>query len=378
MKIALVHDYLVQYGGAERVLESFARVFPEAPIYTLLYDPEATGGIFEKYDLRVSALRKIPWAEKYHRLLPPLMPVAMESFDFSRFDVVLSDSSSFAKSVITGPETAHISYVHTPMRYAWDDCHKYTRDFGFPRALKKLIPPTMNFIRLWDRISADRVDYYLANSTFVARRIKKYYGKDAEVIYPPVEKSRFHRREDLYCPKLAAQNYFLIVGRLIAYKRHDLAIEVFNKLGLPLKIVGRGPESARLRSLAGPTIEFLGRVDDDELARYYANCRAFVFPQEEDFGIVAIEAMAMGKSLIAFAGGDIVDHLIDGKTGVLFRPQTAAGLEEGIKRFERIDFDPDFIAAQAEKFDSRNFEEKIRAFVEKVCRERAIKVDRPR
>ncbi len=363
MKIALVHDYLVQYGGAERVLESFARVFPEAPIYTLLYDREATHGVFEKYDIRVSSLQRLPQATKYHRLLPWLMPLAIERFDLSRFEVVLSDSSSFAKSVITRPETLHISYVHTPMRYAWDDCHKYTQDFGFPRLIKRAVPLAMNFIRLWDRAAADRVDHYVANSRFVARRIKKYYDKEADIIYPPVDRRRFRPRPDLHSPELAAQNYFLMVGRLIAYKRHDIAIEAFNRLKLPLKIIGRGPELNNLRKMAGETIEFLGRVGDDDLARYYANCRAFVFPQEEDFGIVAVEAMAMGKPLIAFAGGDIVDHLIPGVSGVFFDSQTSEGLIAAVEEFDSLAFDPEQISAYVDRFDKSVFERKIKEYV---------------
>lgn len=242
MKIALVHDYLVQYGGAERVLECFTELFPYASIYTIVHDKEAMHGVFEDKRIYTSFLQKFPLARRRHRLFPLFMPLAVEEFDFSDYDVVLSDSSSYAKGIITGSKTLHICYMHTPMRYAWDDCQKYTEDFGFPRLVKKLIPFFMNYIRLWDKSSVDRVDKLIANSQFVSRRIKKYYQRDSVVINPPVNVDKFHvgnQRED----------YFLMVGRLIAYKRHDIVIKAFNELGLPLKIIGRGPEMKKLKKM---------------------------------------------------------------------------------------------------------------------------------
>ncbi len=370
MKIALVHDYLVQYGGAERVLESFARVFPEAPIYTLVYDAEATRGVFEKYDVRTSFLQNMPFARTHHRLFPLLMPLAIEQFDLSRFDIVLSDSSSYAKGIITRPETTHISYVHTPMRYAWDDCQKYTSDFGFPHLIKRAVHFAMNSIRIWDRVSARRIDHVIANSAFVARRIKKYYDCNATVIYPPVNITHFRLRSALRDSALAQEGYFLMVGRLIAYKRHDIVIATCNRLGLKLKIIGRGPEATRLKKMAGPTIEFLSRVDDSDLARYYANARAFIFPQEEDFGIVAIEALAAGRPLIAYRGGDIVDHIVEGETGVYIEAQTPEAVADAIARFEDIHFDYEKIAQYADVFDRDYFEQKIRSYVREIYRKR--------
>jgi glycosyltransferase involved in cell wall biosynthesis len=357
MKIALVHDYLVQYGGAERVLEAFAELYPYAPIYTLIHDPEAMHGVFADKRIYTSFLQKYRFVRKNHRLFPPLMPPAIEQFDFSKYDVVLSDSSSYAKGVITRPETLHISYMHTPMRYAWDDCQKYTEDFGFPRFVKKLVPFFMNPIRLWDRVSADRVDRIVANSHFVAERIRKYYRKEAIVIHPPVEVRRFG-----IVPE--QKEYYLMVGRLIAYKRHDIAIEAFNRLHLPLKIIGRGPELERLKRLAGPTIQFLGRVDESELPRYYAECRGFIFPQEEDFGIVAIEALASGRPLIAYRGGDIPEHMQDGKMGVFFDEQTSEAIVGAVQRFQEMAFDPEYIRSQVLHFDKEVFKAKIRAYVE--------------
>lgn len=359
MKIALVHDYLVQYGGAERVLEACTELWPYAPIYTILHDPEAMRGKFAEKRIYTSFLQRWPLARKHHRLFPPLMPLAIEQFDFRQYDVVLSDSSSYAKGILTRPETLHISYVHTPMRYAWDDCQKYTEDFGFPRIIKKLVPFFMNPIRLWDKASADRVDVLVANSEFVRRRIAKYYRKEATVIHPPVDFGRFY-----VAPASERQDYFLMVGRLIAYKRHDIAIEAFNRLRLPLKIIGRGPEYARLRKLAGPTIEFLDRVPDEDLPRYYAECRAFIFPQEEDFGIVAQEAFASGRPVIAYRGGDIVEHLEEGVMGAFFNDQTVDSLVVALEKFRPESYVGEVIRSRVERFDKEQFKARIKDLVE--------------
>lgn len=371
MKIALVHDYLVQYGGAERVLSAFTELFPYAPIYTLIYDKEAMHGMFENKRVYTSFLQNLPFSRKRHRFFPPLMPLAIEQFDFSQYDIVLSDSSSYAKGIITRPETLHICYMHTPMRYAWDDCQKYTQDFGLPEFVKKLVPFFMNPIRLWDKASADRVDYFLANSEFVAKRIKKYYRKEAVVIQPPVNVNHFYISEK-------REDYFLMVGRLIAYKRHDIAIEAFNRLQLPLKIIGRGPELRRLKKMAGPTIEFLGRVAEEDLPAYYAKCQGFIFPQEEDFGIVAIEALASGRPLVAYRGGDIAEHLEEGKTGVFFDEQTPEAIVRAMKNFRATDYDPHSIRPQALPFDKELFKTKIRAYIEKALekhlRERKLQI----
>lgn len=359
MKIALVHDYLVQYGGAERVLEAFTELWPYAPIYTLLHDPEAMRGRFRDKRIHTSFLQDLPLARRHHRLFPPLMPLAIEQFDFRQYDVVLSDSSSYAKGILTRPETLHISYVHTPMRYAWDDCQKYTEDFGFPRTIKKLVPFFMNPIRLWDKVSADRVDMMVANSEFVRRRIEKYYRREAVVVHPPVDIGRF----SIASPAQSG-DYFLMVGRLIAYKRHDIAIEAFNRLRLPLRIIGRGPEYDRLRRLAGPTIEFLDRVSDADLPRYYAECRAFVFPQEEDFGIVAQEAFASGRPVIAYRGGDIVEHLEEGVMGEFFDEQTVDSLVVALNRFQPERYDSALIRSRAERFDKEQFKARMKDLVE--------------
>lgn len=362
MKVALVHDYLVQNGGAERVLEVLAELFPAAPIYTLLYDQDLMQGRFSDRVIKTSFLQKLPFARTRHRLFPPLMPLAIEQFDLSSYDLVISDSSSYAKGVITGPQTLHICYMHTPMRYAWDDCQKYTSDFGFPKLIKWLVPFFMNPIRIWDRVSSVRPDVLIANSQFVADRIKKYYHRDAVVIHPPVEVTRFQPTGP--GEKTNKEPYFLMVGRLIAYKRHDIAIEAFNELGLHLKIIGRGPELERLKKIAKPNIEFLGRIDDEELPLFYQNATGFIFPQEEDFGIVAIEALASGSPLISYRGGDIPEHMTEGVHGVFFNEQTKESLIAAIQRFQESSFDRTAIANSVSHFDRENFRVTIKRQIE--------------
>ena len=344
-------------------MEAFLEIFPEAHIYTIVSNRETVERAFRSKKIHHSFLQKMFLVRKWHRLFPLLMPLAIEQFDFSSYDIVLSDSSSYAKGIITLPQTTHISYVHTPMRYAWDDCQKYTQDFSFPRWIKRMIPPAMNYLRLWDRISFERVDKVIANSNFVARRIQKYYHRSAQVIHPPVDINKFY-----ISPQ--RKKYYLMVGRLISYKKHELAVKAFNQLGLPLKIIGRGPELKRLKKMAQPNIEFLERVTDEELPRYYAECQAFIFPQEEDFGIVAIEAMASGRPLIAFHGGDIVEHLQEGKTGLFFRQQKVVDIVEAVQRYRKMNFDSEYIRSQVLKFDKKIFQEKIKNYVEKAWEEK--------
>lgn len=357
MRIALVHDYLVQCGGAERVLECFTELFPHAPIYTIVYNKEFMHGMFEGKNIRTSFLQKVPFSRSQHRIFPPLMPMAIEQFDFSLYDIVLSDSSSFAKGIITSPETLHICYMHNPMRFAWDDCQKYTEEFYFPSSIKKIVPFLMNRIRIWDRVSAERPDKIVANSRFVARRIKKYYKRDVTVINPPIDINRFNISNE-------REDYFLIVGRLMSYKRFDIVIKAFNKLGLKLKIIGRGPEYDRFKKIARKNIEFLGRVSDDDLPKFFAECRAFIFPQEEDFGITAIEALASGRPLIAFRGGDIPEHMEEGKTGIFFENQTVEDVMTAIRKFNDDDYDPEYIRSTVLKFDKKLFKDKIKNYID--------------
>lgn len=360
MRIALVHDYLNQYGGAERVLGALTEIFPEAPIYTLIYDKKIIENFFPGKKIRVSFLQKIPLVKSYHRFFPPLMPIAVEKFDLANYDLVISDSAAFAKGVITKPETLHICYCHTPIRYAWDDSHKYIREFSMPSIFKVFIPFFMNYIRLWDREASFRVDKFICNSNFVAQRIKKYYRRDATVIYPPVDTKEF------FPSKNKSEGYFLMVGRLLPYKRFDIAIKAFNILDIPLKIIGDGPQMKKLKKLANWNIEFLNELSSDKLREYYQNCQALIFPQEEDFGIVALEVMACGKPVIAFRGGGALESIKEGETGVFFDEQTVDSLINAVKNFNSSKFNPLKIRQHALKFDKEIFKKKIKDFVEKA------------
>lgn len=358
MKVALVHDYLNQYGGAERVLEAFCEIFPEAPIYTLLYNEKKTGYVFQSKKIYTSFLQRVPLVKNHHRSFLMLMPLAVEQFDLSQYDLVLSDSASYAKGVVTALNTRHICYCHTPIRYAWDDSQKYIDEFGYPNFIKKVIPFFMSYIRVWDEQAAARVDYFIANSNFVAGRIAKYYRRAAEVIYPPVKTNLF------YISNQKPENYFLMVGRLLPYKQFELAIAAFNKLGWPLKIIGAGPERTQLQKKAKSNIEFLGLVSDDKLKEYYAHCQAFISPQEDDFGIVAVEAMASGRPVIAYHGGGALEFVEEGITGLFFNEQNVDCLTAAMRRFNNSDFNPWLIRSKTLKFDQENFKEKIKNFID--------------
>ena len=371
MRIALVHDYLNQYGGAEKVLEAFTEIFPDAPIYTLLYDEKIIDKFFPNKKIRTSFLQKLPFIKKHHRIFPPLMPLAVEKLDLSDYDIVLSDSAAFGKGVITRPNTLHICYCHTPIRYAWDDSHKYIKEFSMFKLAKFFVPIFMNYLRLWDREAAYRVDKFICNSNFVAQRIKKYYKQESEIINPPVDIENFgikDTKEKNPSTPLGA-SYFLMVGRLLPYKRFDMAIEAFNKLELPLKIIGSGPEMKKLKRIANWNIEFLGEMDNKNLKEYYQNCQALIFPQEEDFGIVALEAMACGRPIIAYRGGGALESVLEGKTGVFFNEQTIESLVEAVKNFNASKFDSRVIYEHALKFDKEIFKKKIKDFVDKNWKE---------
>ncbi len=344
------------------MLKAFCEIWPEAPIFTLVYDKKATRGHFEERKIYTSFLQNIPFLKNNHRLFLMFMPQAAESFDLSGYDIVLSDSASYGKGVITAPETLHISYCHTPLRYVWDDNQKYVNEFCFPGIIKKFSSLPRSWLRIWDKEASFRVDKFIANSRFVQKRIKKYYGCNSEIIYPPLDSQNFSIAK--------TENYFLMVGRLLPYKRFDLAIETFNKLHKPLKIIGDGPDKKRLKRMAKNNIEFLGEIKSDkDLAEYYSRALAFVFPQEEDFGIVALEAMAAGRPVIAYAGGGALETVIDGKTGILFDEQSPESLENAIGKFDPSDFDALSIREHALGFDKEIFKQKIKNFVEDSWKE---------
>jgi glycosyltransferase involved in cell wall biosynthesis len=363
MRVALVHDYLVQYGGAERVLEVLTEMYPEAPIYTLIYDPNNLYGAFSGKRIHTSFLQNMPFARKHHRFFPHLMPMAVEDFDFSKFDLVISSTNSYAKGVITGPETLHISYCHTPMRYAWDDCHRYLNEFRYSSLVKKMIPFALNYLRMWDKVSSDRVDVYIANSKTVQRRIQKYYNAPAKVMYPPVNVESFFAPQYKQLPQ---EDYYFMLGRFLPYKHYDIVIEAFLSNGKQLKILGSGPEERYLKDLAGssPNIEFLGRLNDEQSRQYFSKAKAFIFPSEDDFGIVPVEAMAAGRPVIAYGAGGALETVIEGKTGIFFEEQNSTSVENAVNRFETMKFDSTFIREHAKSFDKARFASELQAFID--------------
>lgn len=364
MKVALIHDHLAQDGGAEKVLKVLAELYPQAPIYTLLYEQKNADKYFKDRQIFTSVIQRLPGGVKHYKWYMPFMPMAVEFFDLSEYDLIISDASAFAKGVITPSESLHICYCHTPTRYLWSDTHSYIKELNYNKYLKKVIAFMLNYIRIWDRLAADRVDKFIANSRFVKQRINKYYRRKSAVIYPPVEVDKFYLNTN-------AGDYFLAGGRLVPYKRFDLAIEAFKKLQLPLKIFGTGVDLERLKKIAGeaPNIEFLGHVDDRTKAELYSRCRAFVNPQEEDFGITPVEAMASGRPVIAYRRGGVIETVVENLTGVFFDEPTVESLVEAVKRFAAIDFNPQTIRRQAEKFSTERFKQEIKEFIEREYNE---------
>jgi len=367
MKVALIHDHLAQDGGAEKVLKVLADMFPEAPIYTLLYEKKNVDKYFKNRHIETSVIQKLPGGVKHYQWYLFFMPVAVEFFDLRGFDLVISDTSSFAKGVITSPNAMHICYCHTPTRYLWSDTHQYINELRYNKWLKKIISLILNRTRLWDRLAADRVDLFIANSKTVQKRISKYYRRDSEVIYPPVDTHRFEIA-DLSGQK-PEDKYFLIGCRLAPYKRVDTVIEAFKKLGndYRLKIFGDGVDLERLKQLAEGclNIEFVGRVSDEKKADLYRYAQAFINPQEEDFGITAVESMAAGRPVIAYQKGGATETVIDGKSGLFFTEQTPEAIAEVIKSFRSEDFNSQEIKEWEETFTLQNFQEKIKAFISK-------------
>jgi len=353
--VAIVCDWLTNMGGAEKVIHSLHRMFPKAPIYTTLYDPSRVQG-FENAEIYTSFLQRIPYSQKKHPLFLSLMPMAVESFNLDQYDVVISSSHAVAKGVITKPETLHISYCHTPMRYAWEPWELEYRLQGFPSVMHSSIKRRIHKLRIWDRLSADRVDQFIANSSYISQRIGKYYRRESEVIHPPVQVEQFSLGN--------SEGFYLMVGRLISYKRFDLVIETFAKNGFPLKIAGTGPDETRLKELATKNVEFLGRVSDEELKGLYQSCEALIFPQLEDFGITPVECMASGRPVIAYGRGGALDTVLDGKTGLLFPEQSTESLQSALDAFQKKKWDGATIQEHAKNFSDEQFQQKLSDLIE--------------
>ena len=357
MRVCIVHDYLTHVGGGERVLEALAEAFPDAPIFTLVHDKETVALDINPRRIRTSFLQRFPGAKRSHRYIPlAMMPFAIEQFDFSNFDVVVSNTHGFAKGIVLGPNTMHVSYCLTPIRYAWDGSHRYVREFSSGAIFQKFAPLAISYIRTWDYFASHRVDAYVTLSSYVARRIKKYYNAESTVVYPPVDVGRFSIGS-------GEKEYYLVVSRLVPYKRVDLAIQSANALGIPLKIAGVGPEMDRLKELAGDTVEFLGFVPDDDLPNLYRNAKALLFPQEEDFGITPLEAAASGIPTIAYGAGGALETVVENTTGVLFLEQTIASLCEAIVRSQSIAWNAQVIREHSLVFSKERFIGEMRSAV---------------
>lgn len=355
MRIALVHDYLAQDGGAERVLKAFHEIWPTAPIFVLFHDKKKITD-FETATIQESFLARLPFINSHFQWYLALMPMATERHNLEDFDVVLSSTSSFAKGVLTTPETLHISYCHTPPRYLWSDVHNYVADLKINPLAKAALPRLISRLRMWDKMSADRVDHFLANSKTVRSRIQKYYRRDAEVIHPPVDTTRFKISETI-------GDYFVAGGRLVPYKNLDIVIKTFNRLRWPLKIFGTGPEAERLRGRAKSNIEFLGRISDQTKADLLSRARAFIHPQIEDCGITPLESMASGRPVVALGQGGATETVVPGVTGVFFYKQNWESLLHVLLQFDHTAWDSQKIREHAQHFDIAPFKQAISQFV---------------
>lgn len=373
MRVAIVHYWLVGMRGGERVLEQLCALFPQADLYTHVCAPESLSPALRRHRITETFIARLPWARSQYRKYLGLMPRALEELDLSGYDLVLSSESGPAKGVIVPPDTPHLCYCHTPMRYLWDQYHAYKAGLGF--AGRTVFGQVATRMRIWDAASAQRPDRIVANSRFVARRVRRYWGREATVVHPPVDLETY-RPAPAEAPQDRERVPYLFVSELAPYKRADLAIEACRRLGRPLRVAGSGSEAARLKRGAGAGVEFLGRLPDDEMAALYRGGRALLFPAMEDFGIVPLEAMASGRAVIAYGRGGALDTVRDGETGVLFETQSVEALMAAIERFEReVEpvLDPAVPAAQAARFSPQAF----RAAIWREIREMAPQLGLP-
>jgi glycosyltransferase involved in cell wall biosynthesis len=366
LRVAIVHDWLVGLGGAERVVKSLLKLFPQAELYTSVYDPEKIG-IFKDRTVHTSFLQHWPLSRRKHQLFAKYRPLAFESFDLSGYDLVISSSSAESKGVITPTETLHISYIHTPIRYYWSGYDEYLANPGFGALnplVRAVMPGMVKKLRYWDYAAAQRPDFLVANSQVVKSRIKKYYQRDSEVINPPVEVDRFRKSNK-------SGNYYLVVSRLVPYKRVDLAIEACNELGKELVVAGRGPELKKLQKLAGKNVKFIENPTDAQVEDLYAGAKAFIFSAEEDFGITPVEAMSAGLPVICFNKAGVTETVIDGKTGVYHDEQTKSSLMEAINKFESMSFNKDIIIKRSQEFSEARFLTRFGEYVVKKQSQKA-------
>ncbi len=361
-KIALVHDHLFQMGGAERVLFEFHQLYSQSPIYTIIYDKDKDT-LFKDARIITSKLQnipgilnRIPGSVHLFKFFIFSMPQAFEDFDFSDYDIVLSSVSGLAKGIKVPEKTKHFCYCHTPTRYLWSDLEAYVEKLKIPNLTKRMVAEKLKSLRQWDYDAAQRVDYFIANSEFIAQKIKKYYNRDSKVIYPPVEIDKFYSDPQ-------KEDYYIVVSRLMSYKKVDLIVKAFNQLKLPLKIIGIGEHSEELKRIAKSNIEFLGGVSDGVRGKYLSKAKAFLHPQEEDFGIAAVEAMASGCPVIAYKSGGALETVVNKETGLFFEEQNWESLAEAVLDFNKLEFDSVAIRKYAEKFSNENFKKNIDKYI---------------
>jgi glycosyltransferase involved in cell wall biosynthesis len=353
--MGLVHEWLSSMAGSEKVLAALHELYPTAPIMTACADSKVVAENLPNAQIRTSFLQKLPLVSKCHQKLLPLYMIAFEQFDMSDFDLVISSSHCAAKAVITRPDACHICYCHSPMRYAWDLYSEYRKSQG--RLARGVWALVSNYVRMWDLATASRVDYFIANSTYISRRIQKFYGKPSVVIHPPVDIDRFDISR-------STDNYYLSVARFAPYKRIDMVIRAFNKLGWNLVVIGYGEQEEYLKRIAGPTIQFKGEVSDESVAEYFAHCKASIHAAQEDFGINMVESLAAGRPVVAFGTGGASDIIDPGVNGVLFYEPTVDSLVSAIRKSASISWDPELIKQTSLRFSKERFKEELSAFVE--------------
>ena len=359
MKVALVHYWLVTMRGGEKVLEALGEVYPQADIFTHVYDPDAVSGALRAHRIKTTFVQKLPGARRLYKNYL-LMPLALEQLDLKAYDLVISSESGPAKGVITRPDTLHVCYCHTPMRYLWDLYDVYRKEANLVQWA--VMPVLTHFLRQWDGSSAGRVDRFIANSHTVKNRIARSYRRDADVIYPPVDVDAFHVASE-------PEDFFLVAGQLTAYKRADLAVQAFNRMGRRLVVIGAGEQLKFLRRIAGPSVSVLGPQPFEVLRDHFARCRALVFPGEEDFGIVPVEAMASGRPVIAYGAGGATETVVDNETGILFDDQSLQSLIDAVERFETMWFSADRLREHAKQFGKERFKTEIRHTIDTyLCR----------
>lgn len=367
-KIALVHDFLVAPGGAEKVLKALSDMYPQAPIYTLLYDKEKMGEIFEGRDVKTSYLQKFPkFLRKRYRWLVPFFPVIVETYDLREFDLVISSSGAWSKGIVTKLSTKHVAYLHSPMRFAWDYSDQYLKEIK-ERKMSFVIRFLLSYLRVWDRLAADRPDYLISNSIYTQQRVQKYYRRDSKIIYPPVSINKKNEEILKQAQGDKKGDYFLIVSRLSPYKKVDLVVEAFNKLGLPLIVIGQGEQDKYLKKIANDNVKILGWQDEKTVQQYMKNATAFLFPCVDDFGIAPVEAMLHGTPVIAYRKGGVLETVEEGITGEFFDAQKMEILADAVRRFmdHKDKYDKELIIKKAEEFSQQKFEREFVEFLEKI------------